>query len=762
MSETIDDTAAFVADLMGRMTPAEKIGQLVLYGANEGQATGVGEVPWVDRLIGEAKVGSVFGTKSFATVKRMQEAALSTRLAIPLLFAEDVIHGHRTLFPLPLGLAATWDMGLVEDASAAAAFEAAAEGLHQAYAPMIDVCRDPRWGRVAESPGEDPFLASAYAAAVVRGFQGDDPKASGRVSACLKHFVGYGASFGGRDYDAAEIAPETLHDVYLAPFKAGVEAGAQGVMAGFNALNGTPCHAHRPLIEGWLRGVAGFEGIVVSDFTGIRELSDHGIGGREARTVRALLAGIDLDMISGDFLEVLPGLAETGLDDPESGTKVSAQEIVAAIDAACGRVLAVKHRLGLFDDPYKGAVEEKATTSALLPETRALSRRAAAASMVLLKNEAGVLPLAEDGLDLALIGPLTDDRPNMLGTWAVSGKSEACVTLREGLAASTNTIRLAPGAPVESDPAIVDRLNFVPNTVTPDPRDEATLVAEAVAAAEAAGVAVVVIGEAKEHSGECASRVSVEIPAPQRRLFHAVADTIEGTGKPLVAVVLAGRPLSLGEIAERADAVVYAFFAGTEMGNGLADVLYGRAEPQGRLPVSLPAHSGQAPLHHGAALSGRPWPGQWRKFTTNYIDLASEQPPARGLFPFGAGLSWTEFAYQAPALDADRLAGEGEAVVRVGVTNEGERAGTAVVQLYVHDPVARIQRPDQELKGWQRLALEPGERGEAVFRLSRADLAYTLCDAAGRPERVWDPGAFEIRTGPNARDVQAVRLHWDA
>jgi beta-glucosidase len=520
-------------------------------------------------------------------------------------------------------------------------------------------------------------------------------------------------------------------------------------------------HAHRALVEGWLRERAGFDGIVVSDYTGIAELTPHGIGGRDARTVRALLAGIDLDMISGDFLERLPALAETGLDDPESGTRASAGEILAAIDAACARVLALKHRLGLFEDPYKGATGERATTRALLPETRALARRAAAGSMVWLKNE-GVLPLAEDGLDLALIGPLADDRPNMLGTWAVSGVAEACVTIREGMAASANRVRVAPGAPVESDPAIVDRLNFVPNTVTPDPRDEATLIAEAVALAEEAGTVVVVLGEAKEHTGECASRVSVEIPAPQRRLFHAVADAVEGTGKPLVAVVLAGRPLVVGEIAERAGAVVYAPFAGTEMGNGLADLLYGRAEPTARLPVSLPAHSGQAPLHHGAAETGRPWPGEWRKFTTNYIDLASGQAPARGLFPFGAGLSWTSFAFEAPRLDAERLSGEAGAVVRVGVTNEGDRAGTAVAQLYVSDPVARLQRPAQELKGWARLALGPGESGEAVFRLSRADLAYACPDGAGGVERVWDPGEFVVRTGPDSRATQAATLRWDA
>ncbi|MEO0427758.1 MAG: glycoside hydrolase family 3 N-terminal domain-containing protein [Pseudomonadota bacterium] len=754
---TAADREAFVAALMARMTLSEKIGQLALFSAGEGPATGEAGGPPLAALIADGQVGSVFGTKSFDTVKRLQDVAMTSRLAIPLLFAEDVIHGHRTLMPLPLGLAASFDMALVEETAAAAAREASAEGIHQAYAPMLDICRDARWGRVAESPGEDPWLAARYAEAMVRGFQGDDLRDPERVSACLKHFLGYGAAVGGRDYDGAEIAIHTLFDVYAEPFRAGVAAGATAVMTGFNTLNGVPMHAH-PLVNDWLRGEEGFEGVVVSDYTGLRELTAHGLGERPARAARALLAGIDLDMISGDYLDALPVMAEVGLDDPESGLSVGQEAVLAAIDAAVARILGLKHRLGLFDDPLRGATAERAAAAPLRSETRALGRRAAAAAAVLLEND-GVLPLAAEGLKIALIGPLGDDRPNMLGTWAVSGDPHASVTIREGLAASGNEVRFAPGAPIVDDAAVIDRLNFVPETVTPDPRPPAVQLAEAEGLAAWANVIVAVVGEAKEHTGECASRAAPDIPGPQRRLLERLSQS----GKPLVAVVLAGRPLVLGDLPETANALVYAFFGGTEMGNGIGDLLYGRAEPTARLPVSLPVHPGQVPLHHGAHEGGRPWPGEWRKFTTNYIDLPDDQHPARGRYPFGAGQAYTTFRFGPPELAATELTGpDAVAEVAVRVENTGGRVGTAVVQLYVSDPVARIARPAQEVKGVARLMLEPGAERIATFRLTRDDLSYTLPDDRGRPVRVWDPGEFVIRTGPDAANTQAITLRWKA
>ncbi|MEM6490177.1 MAG: glycoside hydrolase family 3 C-terminal domain-containing protein, partial [Pseudomonadota bacterium] len=437
----------------------------------------------------------------------------------------------------------------------------------------------------------------------------------------------------------------------------------------------------------------------------------------------------------------------------------TAAEVLAAVDAACARVLRLKHRLGLFEDPYKGARAAGAPAAALTPATRALARQAAAASTVLLADR-GVLPLGR-GMRVALIGPLGDDRHNMLGTWAVAGVPEAAVTIREGLAAAGLAVTFAPGAPLVEDPAIVDRLNFVPGTVTPDPRPAAVLLAEAEAAAMAAEAVVVVLGEAKEHTGECASRLTLDVPAPQRAMLSAVRAA--AGGKPVIAVVLAGRPLQIDPVVEAADAVFYAWFAGTEMGHGIADLLTGAAEPTGRLAISLPAHGAQAPIAHGLAEGGRPWPGRWQKFRTAYIDLDDAQHPARGRWPFGFGLSWSAFDVAAPRLDAPELDGpDAEAVARVAVTNRGDWAATAVVQCYVSDRVARIQRPAQELVGFERLSLAPGETREAVFRLTRAMLSYSLPAVDGTVARVWDPGRFVVRTGLNARDTRSATLVWRA
>ncbi|MEO1471899.1 MAG: glycoside hydrolase family 3 C-terminal domain-containing protein, partial [Pseudomonadota bacterium] len=613
--------------------------------------------------------------------------------------------------------------------------------------------------------GEDPYLASRYGEAVVRGFQGDDPAAPGRLSACLKHFVGYGAPMGGRDYDAAEIGVPTLFDVYAAPFAAALAAGAQAVMPGFHALNGVPLHAHGPLIEDWLRRERGFEGIVVSDYTAIAELTAHGIGNRDARVVRALLAGVDCDMVSGDYMAVLPRLAETGLTDPDTGLDISSSTIRVAIERACARVLTLKHRLGLFEDPMHGATPgatpgvAHGAPPAPTPATRALARRAAAASAVLLAND-DVLPLAP-GQRLALIGPLGDDRANMLGTWAVSGDPTTPGTIREGLVAAGFDTAFAPGSPVEDDPAIIDRLNFVPGTVTPDPRDAETLMAEAEALVATADTVVLVVGEAKEHTGECASRLAPVVPAAQARLARRIQALARARAKPVVLVVLAGRPLALEDLEDGADALLYAWFAGTEMGNGLADLLSGRAEPTGRLAISLPAHPGQTPIHHGAPETGRPWPGHWQKFTTNYIDQPDDEAPGRGRWPFGHGLGYAPLSFSAPTVERTVLNGPADrARIRVAVANMGERPSTAVVQLYVSDPAARIQRPSQELKGFQRLTLAPSQTGEVTFTLGAEDLAYTIEGADGRPVRVWDPGAVIVRTGPNAVDTQAITLRW--
>ncbi|MCL5778674.1 beta-glucosidase BglX [Limibaculum sp. FT325] len=747
-----------IDDLMARMTLAEKIGQLNLLSAGEGPETGSPRSRDIRARLAEGRLGALFGTKSVRSVRAWQELAVAgSRHGIPLLFAEDVIHGHRTIFPLPIALASSWDMALVEATARVAAAEAAAEGIRQVYAPMVDIARDARWGRIAESPGEDPFLAARYAEAMVRGLQGADLRAPDAVAACLKHFVAYGAAAGGRDYDNASLAPAELIGVYAEPFRAGVAAGAASVMAAFNAVNGQPMHAHRKLIDGWLRGTCGFEGLVVADYTGIHELMAHGIGDRETVAALALVAGVDIDMMGEDYLACLDRIAAEGLVRPDVGIEIDPAQVVEAIDRSCRRVLEMKERVGLFDDPFRYCDEARAARLTLAPAHRDLARRAAAACCVLLKNAGGVLPLAP-GARVALIGRLADDRANMLGTWAVSGDPAEAATILEGLRETHDgEVRHAVGANLVDDPEIAARLDVFGPIVRLDPRQEREMTAEALALATDSDVVVLVAGEAKEHSGESASRTELDIPAPQRRLLEALA----GAGKPVVLVVLAGRPLVLAREAGLADALVLGWFGGTEGGRGLADVLTGRAEPGGRLAVSLPARTGQVPLHHGAETTGRPWTGRFEKFRTGYLDLPDDVPPAGGLYPFGFGLGYTDFELDAPRVTPTRpTGGDRYVTVTVAVRNTGAQRGATVVQLYVTDPVARCVRPSRELKGFERVTLDPGEAREVAFTLGREDLAYLVGETIGTLERVWDPGTFVIHVGLNARDLRSVEIAW--
>ncbi|MDB6179956.1 glycoside hydrolase family 3 N-terminal domain-containing protein [Paracoccus fistulariae] len=738
-----------VAALMARMTLAEKIGQLNLLPAGQGLITGASHpTPLADRL-DQGQVGAIFGTKSLSSARAMQERALAgSRLGIPLFFAEDVIHGHRTVFPLNLALACSWDMELIRQTSAHAAAEASAEGLHQTYAPMIDVSRDPRWGRVAEGPGEDPLLASRIAAAAVRGFQGDGLGKDGHLAACLKHFVAYGAPQSGRDYDNVSLANEDLLSVYLPPFAAGVRAGAASVMVSFNAVNRLPMHTNAPLIEGWLRGQTGFEGLVVADYTGVQELVAHGLGPAAVVVARALHAGVDMDMVGEDYLRELPALARDGLDAPEAGLQIAASQIVSLIDRACHRVLTLKQRLGLLDDPFRGMQGTGAPTT---QAGRDLARRAAARSAVLLKND-GTLPL-DRGRRIALIGPFGADRANMLGTWSVSGRAEDVVPLD---AAITEVSGQAPGAAwganiVEED-WLLRRLNVHGVTVTQDPRPEAELLAEALATAESADVIVAAIGEAKEHAGESSSRLSPDIPAPQQRLIAALA----AVQKPLVVVVFAGRPLALGQIAEQADALLYAWHGGVAGPQGVADLLYGIANPSGRLAVTLPAHPGEVPLSHADDTTGRPFPGRFAKFLTGWLDLPDDAPR----FPFGFGLGYSPVTYRAPELSHTAARADQRVELRVKLRNTGRFVATETVQLYASDPVARVTRPARWLLDFQQVELAPGESRTVLFTVAADDFAYPIAPGLDRAEWLRDPGLVQLHVGPNSRDTESVELTW--
>ena len=743
------DSLAAVTDLMARMTLDEKIGQLNLLAAGEGLVTGAQQATPLSQRLDAGQVGAIFGTKSLATARAMQERALAgSRLRIPLFFAEDVIHGHRTVFPLNIALACSWDMRLIEDTAAFAAAEAAAEGLHQVYAPMIDISRDARWGRMAEGPGEDPLLASRIAAAATRGFQGSGPGAAGRVAACLKHFVAYGAPQSGRDYDNASLAWEDLLETHLPPFAAGLEAGAASVMVAFNAVNRLPMHANGPLIQGWLRGRQGFDGLVVSDYTGVKELVSHGLGPAAVSVARALHAGVDMDMVGEDYLRELPALARNGLHAPEAGLSLPAHRIVGLIDSACRRVLTFKARLGLLDDPFRGMGDTAAPSRS---DGRKLARQAAAQSAVLLKND-GLLPLSPK-TKLALIGPFATDRANMLGTWAVSGRAGDVVTLNDAVTALTGqTPACAWGANIVDELWLEQRLNVHGQTVTRDPRSESDLLAEAVAAARAADVIVAAVGEAKEHAGESSSLLSPDLSAPQRRLIAALA----GTGKPLLVVVFAGRPLAIGDIAGQADALLYAWHGGVAGPEGVADLIFGAAEPAGRLAVSLPAHPGEVPLTYASDPTGRPFPGRFAKFLTGWLDLPDDAPR----FPFGFGLGFGQIRYDPPGLSHKTAEADQTVTLRITVQNTGTRQAIETVQLYASDPMARVTRPGRKLIDFTQVTLAPGESREVLFPITADQFRYPLAPSLETVEWVRDPGLIRLHVGPNSRDTQTLELTW--
>lgn len=709
---------AFVDALLAKMTLEEKLGQL-----NQprglGSDTGPAATAASDAQIASGEIGSILGSHGAALTCRLQRVAVEqTRLGIPLLFASDVIHGFRTLFPVPLGEAASFDTEEVRNAARVAAVEATAHGIHWTYAPMVDISRDPRWGRIVEGAGEDPYLGSAMAAARVRGFQGEDLAAPDTLLATAKHFVGYGAAEGGRDYNIADLSERTLYEVHLPPFKAAVDAGAESVMAAFNEVAGVPMHAHRGLIEGVLRGQWGWDGVLVSDYTGVMELIAHGVAAnREEAGRQALRAGVDVDMVSEIYLKDLPAAVRAG------------RVPMAQVDASVRRVLNAKYRLGLFDDPYrycKDTQRQEALT--LNPGQRAAARRMAQKSFVLLENDGGVLPLSKSLRTLAVIGPLADHRAAMLGNWAVAGRQEDTVTPIEGLRAALGDrtrLLVAKGVEIEGD--------------------DTSGIDEAVRVAQSADAVVMFLGEHPEMSAEANNRTSLDLPGVQEQLALAVA----ATGKPVVVVLLNGRPLSIGALQGKVPAILEAWFPGVEGGHAIVDVLFGDANPSGKLPVTFPRNVGQVPIYYAHKNTGRP-PREEEKYTSKYLDV-----PWTPLYAFGHGLSYTTFRYDAPVVQRARLPMSGlQQRVNVRVTNTGKRAGAEVVQLYLRDDVASVTRPVKELRGFQRVELQPGESRTLTFPLGFDDLAMYDIDM----RRVVEPGAFTVFVGGSSDDVQEARF----
>ncbi len=730
-----------IDNLMLQMSVAEKIGQLNLlsYGKTD---TGTEKSVDVEGKIASGQCGGIFGTYDLTEMRKLQQIAVSqSRLGIPLLFGLDVIHGHKTVFPIPLALACSWNMELIARSARIGAIEATAEGINWIFSPMVDISRDPRWGRVAEGAGEDAFLGSRIARTMVLALQDEQADPTTRVMACVKHLGLYGAVEAGREYNIVDMSPVRMHEHYLPPYKAAVEAGVASVMTSFNDINGVPASADDHMFREILRKQWGFNGLTVSDYTAINEMTDHGLGNLQDVSALALKAGIDMDMVGEGYLTTLEASLREG--------RISE----TLIDEACRRVLEAKESLGLLDDPFLFIDEERPKRYILCDEHRAFARATIPQSCVLLKNAHDTLPLKKTG-SIALVGPLADDQRNVLGTWSIAADWEDAVSVLEGMRAQAGdalTIRHARGANITDNPDIVKRSNFKVERVINDPRDAQAMIDEAVKAAELSDVVVAVVGEAQEMSGECASRADIGIPECQKDLLKA----LKRTGKPLVLVTFSGRPLTLPWEDANADAILHAWFGGTETGNGIADVLFGAASPSGKLTMTFPRHVGQVPIYYNHRPTGRPLsPGkEFEKFKSCYIDV-----PNSPLYPFGYGLTYTQFDYGPVRIERDNLASvDDQLIASCVVTNTGPRDGEDIVQLYVSDPVASITRPVKALRGFQKIALQPGEKIEVVFSLSINDLKFYNRDC----ELVFEPGDFGIHIGPSSEDLRSARFVWN-
>jgi beta-glucosidase len=723
---------AYVANLMNKMTLDEKIGQLNLVTPGWGVPTGSVVSRGVEDNIRKGRVGGLFGIFGPDKIRQAQTLAVKeSRLHIPLIFGLDVIHGHKTIFPIPLGLSCSWDTVLVEKTARIAAIEATADGLCWVYSPMVDIARDPRWGRIAEGSGEDPYLGSKVARAMVKGYQGTDLSKDNTVMACVKHFALYGAAEAGRDYNTTDMSRIKMYNEYLPPYKAAVDAGVGSVMSSFNEIDGIPATGNHWLLTELLRNKWGFKGFVVSDYTSVNEMMAHGMGDLPTVSALALKAGLDMDMVGEGFLTTLQNSLKAG--------KVTLKEI----NDACQRILEAKYKLGLFDDPYRYINEQRPDKEILTAQNRQAAREAAARSMVLLKNERQTLPLKKSGT-IALIGPLADNHAEMLGTWAVSGDKTKSVTVQEGLknvAGSAVQILFAKGANITDDTAFAKRISPFDKPTEIDPRAPDALIQEAIDIAQKADVVVAVVGEAAEMSGESSSRTSLDLPGSQRKLIEALVKT----GKPLVVVLMNGRSLTIPWLDEQAPAIVEAWFAGTEAGNAIADVLFGNYNPSGKLTTSFPRNVGQIPIYYNHKNTGRPYEGGNPKFKSDYLDVDNSP-----LYPFGYGLSYTTFTYDTIQLSQNTLRPGQSITASVLVKNNGNMAGEETVQLYIRDLVGSVTRPVKELKGFQKINLNAGEMTKVQFMITENDLKFYNSEL----KYVSEPGDFKLFIGTNSRDVK--------
>lgn len=735
---------AFVESLLAKMTLEEKIGQLNLPSAGD-FTTGQAQNSGIGKKIEDGLVGGLFNIKGAEKIRAVQKVAVEkSRLKIPLIFGMDVIHGYETNFPIPLGLASSWDMDLIQQSARVAAKEATSDGISWTFSPMTDISREPRWGRVSEGSGEDPYLGSAISKAMVYGYQGKDLALSNTIMACVKHFALYGAGEAGRDYNTVDMSHLRMFNEYFPPYKAAVDAGVGSVMASFNEVDGIPATGNKWLQTEVLRNKWGFDGFIVTDYTGINEMVEHGMGDLQQVSAMSLNAGIDMDMVGEGFLTTLKKSLQEG--------KVKQ----ATIDQAARRILEAKYDLGLFEDPYRYGDAKLAAKEVYSMENRNIARNTAAQSMVLMKNENQTLPLKKSGT-VAVIGPLVNNALNMAGTWSVGAKHSNSVSLLKGLQDNLGKqvkFLSAKGANIDYSEKLENIYAAHGKLTDRDARSKEELVKEAVSIANQSDVIILAIGESAEMSGESSSRTEIDIPASQVDLLME----LKKTGKPIVVVLFTGRPLALTNMKDIPDSILNVWFPGTEAGNAITDVLFGKVNPSGKLPMTFPRSLGQVPLYYNHKNTGRPLSAEktekceYERFRSNFMDECNTP-----LYPFGYGLSYTQFNYSDIVISNANPKGNQTIQASVTLTNTGNYDGAEVVQLYIRDIVGSITRPVKELKGFQKIYLKKGESKKVTFNISPEDLKFYNNEL----KFDWEAGDFDIMIGTDSEQVKTQKIQWN-
>lgn len=731
-----DKMDQFIDNLMGKMTLQEKIGQLNLPVSGE-IVTGQAKSSDVAGKIRKGQVGGLFNVKGVENIREVQKIAVEqSRLKIPLLFGMDVIHGYETVFPIPLALSCSWDMEAIKESACIAAKESSADGICWTFSPMVDICRDPRWGRMAEGGGEDPYLGSEISAAMVKGYQGDDLTDKNTIMACVKHFALYGAPEAGRDYNTVDMSHLSMFNNYFPPYKAAIDAGVGSVMTSFNVVDGIPATGNKWLMTDVLRDRWGFDGFVVTDYTAISEMIAHGMGDLQQVSAMSLSAGTDMDMVADGFLTTLEKSLKEG--------KVT----MAEIDKACRRILEAKYKLGLFDDPYKYCDASRVKKDIFTAENRTVARKIATETFVLLKNENNLLPLQRKG-KIALVGPLANTKANMPGTWSVAAASDKYNSLYESMKqslAGKAEVLYAKGSNLMYDAQREAEATMFGREMR-DPRSAQELLDEALNVASQADVIVAAVGESSEMSGESSSRTNLEMPDAQRDLLIA----LKKTGKPIVLVYFAGRSTVMTWEQENFPAILNVWFGGSEAADAICDVVFGDVSPSGKLTTTFPKNVGQIPLYYNHLNTGRPLEaGKWfSKFRSNYLDIDNDP-----LYPFGYGLSYTTFRYGDLQLSNNSMNERGKITASVTVTNTGNYDADEIVQMYIRDMVGSVARPVKELKGFERIHLKKGESRTVSFDITAKQLKFYNSAL----NWVCEPGEFEVMVGGNSRDVQTKKF----